>query len=138
VICQKCGNKGVLSSALGKDFWYCRTCKDEIRLDVVSPAPSGPDKKDELWGKSLAGSSTLTLDMLKQAYQDMGKATTPLYPTTPGQLWYVPLTGLKCPCPDPMCTTTYTYDPNTDIYIDNAGFSHMPIDLVATYGKVPG
>lgn len=30
MICQKCNNKGILNTVLGKDFFYCRNCKDEI------------------------------------------------------------------------------------------------------------
>lgn len=30
MICSKCNNQGVENHALGKPFWYCRTCKDEI------------------------------------------------------------------------------------------------------------
>lgn len=32
MICQKCNNPGVLNSVLNKEFYYCRTCKDEINL----------------------------------------------------------------------------------------------------------
>jgi ribosomal protein L37AE/L43A len=39
MICPKCGDKGVENSALGKKFWYCRTCKDEIGL---TPKPKDP------------------------------------------------------------------------------------------------
>jgi len=35
VICEKCKDTGVLNTAGGKDFWYCRTCKDEIGLTPV-------------------------------------------------------------------------------------------------------
>lgn len=33
MICSKCNTEGVLNTVLGKDFYYCRTCKDEIRLE---------------------------------------------------------------------------------------------------------
>lgn len=33
MICQKCKNEGVRNSVLGKEFYYCRTCTDEIRLE---------------------------------------------------------------------------------------------------------
>lgn len=36
MICQKCNNPGVLNSANGNDFYYCRSCKDEITLEAVS------------------------------------------------------------------------------------------------------
>lgn len=37
----KCGNVGVLNTILGKDFYYCRDCKDEIRLEEVK----SPEKR---------------------------------------------------------------------------------------------
>jgi len=33
MVCQKCKNSGVLNTANHKDFWYCRTCKEEILLE---------------------------------------------------------------------------------------------------------
>jgi hypothetical protein len=30
MICTKCHSDGIENQALGKTFWYCRTCKDEI------------------------------------------------------------------------------------------------------------
>lgn len=33
MICGKCNNPGVLNTVLGKDFYYCRACKEEIILD---------------------------------------------------------------------------------------------------------
>lgn len=30
MICKKCNNPGVLNSVMNKEFYYCRTCKDEI------------------------------------------------------------------------------------------------------------
>ena len=35
MICQICKNDGVLSSAGGNNFYYCRTCKVEIPLETV-------------------------------------------------------------------------------------------------------
>lgn len=32
MICSKCNNAGVKNTVLGKEFYYCRTCKDEIGL----------------------------------------------------------------------------------------------------------
>ncbi len=32
MVCDKCGTKGILNTVLGKDFYYCRGCKDEISL----------------------------------------------------------------------------------------------------------
>jgi hypothetical protein len=36
MICQKCNNVGILNSVLEKQFYYCRTCKDEIKLEPKS------------------------------------------------------------------------------------------------------
>ena len=33
MICSKCKNQGILNSAGGKEFYYCRTCKEEIGLE---------------------------------------------------------------------------------------------------------
>lgn len=33
MICSKCKNVGILNTVLGKDFYYCRTCKEEILLE---------------------------------------------------------------------------------------------------------
>lgn len=30
VICNKCKTDAVINTAAGKQFWYCRTCKDEV------------------------------------------------------------------------------------------------------------
>ena len=35
MICNKCNDEGILNSALGQEFYYCRTCKEEIQLEVV-------------------------------------------------------------------------------------------------------
>lgn len=37
MICTKCNNAGILNSAGGNDFWFCTTCRDEIRLETVLP-----------------------------------------------------------------------------------------------------
>lgn len=39
MICQTCSNPGVLNTVAGKDFYYCRTCKDEIKLELVLMKP---------------------------------------------------------------------------------------------------
>ena len=33
--CGKCNESGILNSANGQEFYYCRTCKIEISLEVV-------------------------------------------------------------------------------------------------------
>lgn len=35
MMCSKCNKVGILNSANGKDFYYCRTCKTEILLEEV-------------------------------------------------------------------------------------------------------
>lgn len=35
MICTKCNETGILNQAGGKDFYYCRTCKIEILLEVA-------------------------------------------------------------------------------------------------------
>lgn len=37
MICQ-CGATGILNEVLGKTFYYCRSCKDEIRLNETKEA----------------------------------------------------------------------------------------------------
>ncbi len=57
--CQKCNNPGVSNTAGGKDFWYCRTCKDEIMPPVakaLEPRKMSDDALDALnylYGQSL-------------------------------------------------------------------------------------
>jgi hypothetical protein len=36
MICTKCNSKGVENQALGKTFYYCRSCKDEISLEAAN------------------------------------------------------------------------------------------------------
>lgn len=31
--CNRCGETGVHNIVLGKEFYYCRTCKDEVSLE---------------------------------------------------------------------------------------------------------
>ena len=35
MVCPKCKNVGILNTVLGKDFYYCKTCKEEILLEEV-------------------------------------------------------------------------------------------------------
>jgi hypothetical protein len=35
MICIKCNETGVLNSVLGKEFYYCRNCKEEITLELI-------------------------------------------------------------------------------------------------------
>lgn len=40
MVCSKCKNAGILNTVLGKNFYYCKTCKEEIFLEeVVPPEP---------------------------------------------------------------------------------------------------
>lgn len=56
MICPKCKNEGILNSANFQEFYYCRTCKDEIKLDEVikvdfstSSKPLTQDEIDDLF-----------------------------------------------------------------------------------------
>lgn len=40
MICSKCSTAGVLNTVAGKDFYYCRTCKDEISASA-QPTTTG-------------------------------------------------------------------------------------------------
>jgi hypothetical protein len=47
MICQKCKNQGVFVKMLiGSDYWYCRTCKDEIELEIVNTPRQANDDED--------------------------------------------------------------------------------------------
>lgn len=48
MICPKCKNKGVLNTALGKEFYYCRTCKNEITAEAPKP-PEKPSRDGMDW-----------------------------------------------------------------------------------------
>lgn len=37
MICKKCNTEGVKNQAMGKEFYYCRNCKEEIMLEEVIP-----------------------------------------------------------------------------------------------------
>lgn len=45
MICNRCNQEGVRNQVLGKEFYYCRTCKDEIYLQ---PKQSHPAENYEL------------------------------------------------------------------------------------------
>lgn len=38
MICPKCKNDGILNQANGKDFYFCKTCREEIILEEVQPS----------------------------------------------------------------------------------------------------
>lgn len=38
MICPKCKNDGVLNQANGKDFYFCKTCREEIILEEIQPS----------------------------------------------------------------------------------------------------
>lgn len=38
MICTRCNSDGVLVTILGKDSYYCRTCRDDILPQPVAPA----------------------------------------------------------------------------------------------------
>lgn len=56
MICGKCNQPGVKNSALNKEFYYCRTCKDEIGLSSASasPTPSQTQFSPMTYGKSIS------------------------------------------------------------------------------------
>ncbi len=43
MICGTCSTEGVENQVLGKVFYYCRTCKEEIALET----PNNPNIHDE-------------------------------------------------------------------------------------------
>lgn len=57
--CSKCNTEGVLNTVLGKDFYYCRTCKDEIQLERANKGAflqAGIDAaKNNNWGQITVG-----------------------------------------------------------------------------------
>lgn len=59
MICSKCNTEGVLNTVLGKDFYYCRTCKDEIQLESPNKGAflqAGIDAvKNNNWGQITVG-----------------------------------------------------------------------------------
>lgn len=34
MVCKKCNESGVLCEVLNKQYYYCRTCKEEIDLEI--------------------------------------------------------------------------------------------------------
>lgn len=46
MICPKCKNVGILNTVLGKDFYYCRTCKEEILLEEVKTSTHISDPQE--------------------------------------------------------------------------------------------
>lgn len=42
MICTKCNNPGVLNTVNHQDFYYCRTCKEEILLEEVNGNITAP------------------------------------------------------------------------------------------------
>ena len=43
MICTKCGTLGVENQANGNTFYFCRTCRDEIRPEEKPAAPNWDD-----------------------------------------------------------------------------------------------
>ena len=47
MICQKCKKQGVfVKMAIGSDYWYCRTCKEEIELELTNRSRQANDDED--------------------------------------------------------------------------------------------
>jgi hypothetical protein len=51
MICPKCKCEGVRNQVFGVEFWYCRTCKDEIYQE---PKPTDTDSNGNIWGSGTA------------------------------------------------------------------------------------
>lgn len=57
MICKVCYNKAVKNQALGKEFYYCRTCKEEVTeekgfqytLEDFNEMPPSQDEFDSLY-----------------------------------------------------------------------------------------
>lgn len=52
MICQKCQNTGFYNEVMGKGYYYCRTCKDEIQLEATEEESSKPPTG--YWGGSMS------------------------------------------------------------------------------------
>lgn len=75
-VCPKCNGEAVWNQALGKDFWYCRTCKEEI-------SPHAPNKRED-----------------KKKKDEQEDDTWPYFTMAslaPGAITYVPPTAPKRP-----------------------------------------
>jgi ribosomal protein L37AE/L43A len=69
VKCRKCGTEAVKSSALGKEFWYCRNCKVEVE---ETPSWSGTfDHATTDALKQIYGTFTIDAEQLKQFQADI-------------------------------------------------------------------
>lgn len=59
MICTKCNEEGIHNTANGKEFFYCRTCKEEIGLespvtiDIFQDLPKKDKDEYEDWLKFL-------------------------------------------------------------------------------------
>jgi hypothetical protein len=61
MICRKCKNPGIRNEVLGKEFYYCRTCKEEITLEFKEEEMS-QEMLDQLfddWQKNPAAQFTV-------------------------------------------------------------------------------
>jgi len=45
MICKKCNETGILNHANNKPFYYCRTCKIEITLEIKETSVKSTSKK---------------------------------------------------------------------------------------------
>lgn len=48
MICFKCKNDGILNQANGKDFYFCKTCREEIVLEDVKPTAESDITQEEI------------------------------------------------------------------------------------------
>lgn len=51
MVCSTCKESGVLSSALGQSFYYCRGCKTEIQLETAQINRTETKHPDDFLGK---------------------------------------------------------------------------------------
>ena len=84
MICTKCSNEGILNTANGKEFYYCRSCKEEITLqpppiiDVFQGIPEEDRKEYEEWLSYLvtnqhAGDGTFLQELAEQVELEFNK-----------------------------------------------------------------
>lgn len=61
MICRNCKNPGIRNEVLGKEFYYCRTCKEEITLELKEEEMSQEmlDKLFDDWQKNPAAQFTV-------------------------------------------------------------------------------
>lgn len=74
MICPKCKSDGILNTILGKDFYYCRTCKEEILLEEVDPDKGAIGKEDPFY---LGDPTSTDLDTFDDDFSDFFDSNDP-------------------------------------------------------------